>query len=34
MSVTSALEGQKGIGRILSSAGHGDVADTRATSNA
>jgi hypothetical protein len=27
-SVTSALEGQKGIGRILSSAGHGDVADT------
>lgn len=28
MSVTSALEGQKGIGRILSAAGSGDVADT------
>ena len=26
--VTSALEGQKGLGRIFSAAGHGDVADT------
>jgi PDZ domain-containing protein len=28
IAVTSALEGQKGIGRILSAAGSGDVADT------